>query len=47
MINGTCTIFGRVIDGLDLLQALEPRSALDDLLTEPEAVIHSITIEGP
>lgn len=46
-INGTCTIFGRVIDGLDLLQALEPRSALDDLLTEPEAVIHSITIEGP
>ncbi|MEJ2570527.1 MAG: peptidylprolyl isomerase [Anaerolineales bacterium] len=47
MINGTCTIFGRVIDGLDLLQALNPRSALDDLLTEPEAVIHSITIEGP
>ncbi len=46
-INGTCTIFGRVIDGLDLLQALEARSALDDLLSEPEAVIHSITIEGP
>jgi cyclophilin family peptidyl-prolyl cis-trans isomerase/protein-disulfide isomerase len=45
-LNGTRTIFGRVIDGLDLLQDLEKRSALDDLLSEPEAVIHSVTIEG-
>ncbi len=46
-LNGTRTIFGRVIDGLDLLQALKKRSPLDDILTEPEAVIHSVTIEGP
>jgi cyclophilin family peptidyl-prolyl cis-trans isomerase len=46
-LNGTHTIFGRVIDGLDYLQNLENRSALEDLLVEPEAVIHSITIEGP
>jgi cyclophilin family peptidyl-prolyl cis-trans isomerase/protein-disulfide isomerase len=45
--NGSHTIFGHVIDGLDLLQDLENRSALEDLLSEPEAVIHSITIEGP
>lgn len=44
-LNGERTIFGRVIQGLDLLQNLEQRDPLLDLLTEPEEIILSVTIE--
>jgi cyclophilin family peptidyl-prolyl cis-trans isomerase len=39
------TIFGRVIEGLELLQDLSEREPIDDLLSPPEEVIQSITIE--
>jgi cyclophilin family peptidyl-prolyl cis-trans isomerase/protein-disulfide isomerase len=44
-LDGTRTIFGRVIEGLDLLTQLEMRDPLEDLMTPPEATIHKITIE--
>ena len=43
--NNSRTIFGRVIQGLDLLQGLNERQPIDDLLTPPEALIISVTIE--
>lgn len=44
-LNGTRTIFGEVIAGLELLSGLKARQALNDLLAAPEAVILSIEIE--
>jgi cyclophilin family peptidyl-prolyl cis-trans isomerase len=44
-LNGNHTIFGRVIEGLDLLINLDERDPLDDILLAPEAYIESITIE--
>ena len=44
-LNGSRTIFGRVVKGLDLLLELELRDSLEDLLTPPQAYIESIRIE--
>ncbi len=44
-LNGTRTIFGHVVKGLDLLRELEGRDPLEDLLTPPQAYIESIRIE--
>ncbi|MGB2897345.1 MAG: peptidylprolyl isomerase [Anaerolineales bacterium] len=44
-LNGTRTIFGRVVKGLDLLLDLELRDSLEELLTPPQAYIESIRIE--
>ncbi|MEE8122230.1 MAG: peptidylprolyl isomerase [Anaerolineales bacterium] len=44
-LNGSRTIFGRVVRGLDLLLDLERRDSLEDLLTPPQAYIESIRIE--
>lgn len=44
-LTGSNTIFGRVIEGLDILQGLGPRDPLPDLLVEPEIVILDIEIE--
>jgi len=44
-LNGTRTIFGRVVKGLDLLLELEVRDPLEDLLTPPQAYVESIRIE--
>ena len=45
VLNGTRTIFGRVVKGLDLLLKLEVRDPLEELLTPPQAYIESIRIE--
>jgi cyclophilin family peptidyl-prolyl cis-trans isomerase/protein-disulfide isomerase len=47
VLDGSRTIFGRVVAGLDRLAWLKARDPLTDLLLAPEAVIQSITIEGP
>ena len=44
-LNNSLTIFGRVIQGLDLLQDLNGRDPMDDLLTPPDELIISVTIE--
>jgi peptidyl-prolyl cis-trans isomerase B (cyclophilin B) len=44
-LNNSRTIFGRVLDGLDLLTGLNARQPLDDFLEPPEVVILSVTIE--
>jgi cyclophilin family peptidyl-prolyl cis-trans isomerase/protein-disulfide isomerase len=44
-LNGTRTIFGRVISGLDILRELSARDALEDLLTQPESSIQHVEIE--
>lgn len=44
-LDGSRTVLGRVIDGLDLLQELDPREPLADLMSPPEAYIVSVTIE--
>ncbi len=44
-LNNSRTIFGRVTQGLDLLKSLQGRQPIDDLLTPPEALIISVTIE--
>lgn len=44
-LDGSHTIFGRVIEGLDLLMSLRERDPLDDILVEPEAYIETITVE--
>jgi cyclophilin family peptidyl-prolyl cis-trans isomerase len=44
-LDGTRTIFGRVIEGLELLMELETRNPIEDLLTPPEATIRKIRIE--
>lgn len=44
-LDGSRTIFGRVIAGLEIFSRLQARDPLSDLLTPPEAILHSITIE--
>lgn len=44
-LTGSRTIFGQVIEGLDLLNALQARVPLDDILSPPEAVVRSVSIE--
>ncbi|UCF61629.1 MAG: peptidylprolyl isomerase [Anaerolineaceae bacterium] len=44
-LNGSRTIFGRLIDGLDLLTSLNARQPLEDFLKPHEVVILSVTIE--
>jgi cyclophilin family peptidyl-prolyl cis-trans isomerase len=44
-LNGTRTIFGRVVKGLDILLELEVRDPLEELLTPPQAYVESIRIE--
>jgi cyclophilin family peptidyl-prolyl cis-trans isomerase len=44
-LDGTRTIFGRVVEGLDLLVSLGRRDPLLDLLSPPGATILSVTIE--
>jgi cyclophilin family peptidyl-prolyl cis-trans isomerase len=44
-LNETRTIFGRVTEGLDLLIDLQARDPLEELLTTPQVVINTITIE--
>jgi cyclophilin family peptidyl-prolyl cis-trans isomerase len=44
-LEGTRTIFGRVISGLELLHSLQIRDPIADLMVPPEAVIQSIEIE--
>jgi len=43
--NGTRTIFGEVVSGLEILQGLGRRDPLFDLLNPPGATILSVTIE--
>jgi cyclophilin family peptidyl-prolyl cis-trans isomerase len=44
-LDGSHTVFGRVVEGLDLLMSLRERDPLDDILVEPEAYIEAITVE--
>jgi cyclophilin family peptidyl-prolyl cis-trans isomerase/protein-disulfide isomerase len=44
-LEGTRTIFGRVISGLELLDSLQARDPIDDLLVPAETVIQSVEIE--
>lgn len=44
-LDGSHTIFGRVVEGLDLLMELGERDPLDNILDPPEAFIESISIE--
>ena len=46
-LEGSHTIFGRVVEGLDLLQSLPARQALADLLEPPAAVIQMIEVNLP
>jgi cyclophilin family peptidyl-prolyl cis-trans isomerase len=45
LLNGSRTIFGRVIDGLDILTSLPAREPALDLLTPGAAVVRSVRIE--
>lgn len=40
--DGSYTIFGQVIDGMDMLTQLKPRDPFDDLLEPPQAIVQSI-----
>jgi cyclophilin family peptidyl-prolyl cis-trans isomerase len=44
-LNESHTIFGRVVEGMDLLMTLSERDPLDDILLPAEAKIDRITIE--
>jgi cyclophilin family peptidyl-prolyl cis-trans isomerase len=44
-LNGTRSVFGRVVSGLGILQGLPRRDPLFDLLNPPGATILSVTIE--
>lgn len=44
-LNNSRTIFGRVIDGLDLLKRLDTRQPLEDFLDPSKVLIVSVTIE--
>jgi len=46
-LDGSRTIMGRVLEGLQILEKLPARDPFVDLLTEAELVIHSVHIEGP
>ena len=43
--NNVFTIFGRVVEGLDILMNLNEREPIADILLAPEAYIESIIIE--
>ena len=45
LLNGSRTIFGRVVEGLELLRRLPGRDPALDLLTPSEAVIRRVRIE--
>ena len=45
-LDGQHTIFGRVVDGLELLSSLPERDPLDDILEAPQAFIETVTIES-
>jgi len=45
--EGTRTIFGEVVEGLELLSSLEPRQPLEDLLKPPAARLERVWIEAP
>ena len=45
-LDGQHTIFGRVIDGLELLSSLEKRDPLDDILEPPQAFIKTVSVES-
>jgi cyclophilin family peptidyl-prolyl cis-trans isomerase/protein-disulfide isomerase len=44
-LTGSRTIFGRVLDGLDLLESLEARDPAQDLLISGAAVIRRVRVE--
>ena len=44
-LSGSRTIFGRVIEGLDLLEALEARDPAQDLLLPGAAVVRRVRVE--
>jgi cyclophilin family peptidyl-prolyl cis-trans isomerase/protein-disulfide isomerase len=44
-LNGSRTIIGRVVQGLDLLAGLAARDPFADLLKQPEATLLGVTIE--
>jgi len=44
-LTGSRTIFGRVLDGLDLLESLQARDPANDLLSPGAAVIHRVRVE--
>jgi cyclophilin family peptidyl-prolyl cis-trans isomerase/protein-disulfide isomerase len=44
-LDGTRTVFGRVLEGLSLLQTLEARDPLSDLLDPPPATVIRVTVE--
>lgn len=44
-LNGSRTIFGQVVSGVDILQSLKARQPLQDLLTPPELIIQKVEIE--
>ncbi len=44
-LDGTRTIFGRVIEGIEILNQLEARDPMQDLLIPPEATILKVKIE--
>jgi cyclophilin family peptidyl-prolyl cis-trans isomerase len=46
MYDGSRTVLGRVVSGLDLFDALLARDPLTDLLVEPQAVILDVSIEA-
>ena len=44
-LNGTRTIFGRVLRGLELLQQLEARDPTENLLSPAPTLLHEVTVE--
>jgi cyclophilin family peptidyl-prolyl cis-trans isomerase len=44
-LNGTRTIFGRVVSGLELLESLQIRDPIEDLLIPAEAIVQFVEIE--
>jgi cyclophilin family peptidyl-prolyl cis-trans isomerase len=44
-LDGARTIFGRVLQGMELLQSLPERDPLGDLLAPPPAVLLRVLIE--
>ncbi len=45
MLDGTRTIFGRVVSGLKLLESLPARESIEDLLITPEAIVLFVEVE--
>jgi len=43
--DGSLTIFGRVVSGLELLDVLDQRDPLEDFLDRPQAVLMKVVIE--